>query len=149
MDAMPGSADFWALAGTRTKDAEELLGTKRWACAYHVSGYIVECALKAFIVREAEQQGVGTFFDNKQFSLKRINDFFAHNLENLLAAAKLEPDFKAAQKTDPDLTTNWDIVKGWNESSRYESKGQAEAEAMFKAINGDPHGVMTWLRKRY
>ncbi|MGO9471504.1 MAG: HEPN domain-containing protein [Isosphaeraceae bacterium] len=35
------------LAEIRLKDAQALLGRKRWSGAYYLSGYVIECALKA------------------------------------------------------------------------------------------------------
>jgi HEPN domain-containing protein len=39
------------LARIRLKDAKALLGRKRWSGAYYLCGYVIECALKACILR--------------------------------------------------------------------------------------------------
>jgi HEPN domain-containing protein len=39
-------AKWQRLAEERARDAEALLGTKRWSAAYYLSGYAVEYGLK-------------------------------------------------------------------------------------------------------
>ncbi len=39
------------LAEIRLKDAQALLGRKRWFGAYYLSGYAIECALKACLLK--------------------------------------------------------------------------------------------------
>jgi hypothetical protein len=144
---MPTSAEFWDLAEVRLKDAEGLLGIQRWACAYYVAGYAVECALKAFIVREAEQ--TGSVFDDKKFATQLLDSFFVHDLEKLFKTTNLEATFGSARGANQALDDNWQIVKGWKETSRYQQKGQPEAEALVQAINHDPDGVMKWIRDHW
>jgi len=43
-------ADWQKLASERVKDAKALLKTKRWAGAYYLAGYAVECGLKSCII---------------------------------------------------------------------------------------------------
>ena len=145
--AMPTSAEFWELADVRLKDAEGLLGIGRWACAYYVAGYAVECALKALIVRDVER--TGSIFDDKKLAGQLIDSFFIHELEKLFKVAALETDFGIARGANPALNDNWDFVKGWKETSRYQQKSQTEAESLVKAINHDPDGVMKWIRGRW
>ncbi|MFO0844313.1 MAG: hypothetical protein U0797_18270 [Gemmataceae bacterium] len=128
---MPTSTEFWSLAETRLKDAEGLLGIQRWDCAYYVAGYVVECALKAFIVRDVEQKG--TLFSDRTVATKLVEQFFAHHLDKLLVAANLQPIFGQAQQQDQVLRANWETVNGWRESSRYELPGKAKSEELFEA----------------
>jgi hypothetical protein len=144
---MPTSADFWNLAEERLKDAEGLLGIGRWSCAYYVADYAVECALKAFIVRDAER--TGSVFDDKKLAGQLLDSFFVHDLEKLFKTANLEADFGAARRANPGLDRSWTIVKVWKETSRYQLKGQPEAEAIVQAINHDPDGVVKWIRGRW
>jgi HEPN domain-containing protein len=144
---MPTSTEFWDLAEVRLKDAEELLGIGRWACAYYVAGYAAECALKAFIVRDAER--TGSVFEDKRLASQLLESFFIHDLEKLFKVANLEADFGIARGANRALDTYWQVVKGWKETSRYQQKGQPEAEALVQAINHDPDGVMKWLRDRW
>jgi len=144
---MPTSAEFWDLAEVRLQDAVGLLGIARWSCAYYIAGYAVECALKALIVRDAER--TGSVFDDKRAASQFLDTFFVHDLEKLFKAAKLEADFGIARGANPALERYWDTVKRWKETSRYQQKGQLEAEALVQAINHDPDGVMKWIRDHW
>ena len=44
-------SDLQLLSETRVEDAEVLLRAGRWATAYHLLGYAVECGLKACAAR--------------------------------------------------------------------------------------------------
>jgi HEPN domain-containing protein len=144
---MPTSKEFWDLAELRLEDAQGLLNIQRWACAYYVAGYAVECALKALIVRDAER--TGSVFDDKKLASQLLDSFFVHDLEKLFKAANLEADFGLARGANTALDGSWQVVKGWKETSRYQQKGQTEAEAMVQAISHDPDGVMKWIRDRW
>src|SRR5260370_38733011 len=108
---MPTSAEFWDLAEVRLEDAEGLLGIQRWACAYYIAGYAVECALKALIVRDAER--TGSVFDDKKLASQLIDTFFIHELEKLFKVANLEIDFGIARGASLALEKLRNIVKGW------------------------------------
>jgi hypothetical protein len=41
------------------------------------------------------------------------------------------------------------MVKDWKETSRYETKSEAEAQDMFEAVTHDPDGVHQWIRSRW
>jgi hypothetical protein len=65
------------LARTRLKDAKALLGRKRWSGAYYLSGYVVECALKACLLNHL---GESDAVFGEQGYLKRLADCWAHDL---------------------------------------------------------------------
>ncbi|MDR3622408.1 MAG: HEPN domain-containing protein [Paludisphaera borealis] len=44
-------AELQRMTEERTRDAEVLLAGGRWAFAYYVAGYAVECALKACLLK--------------------------------------------------------------------------------------------------
>jgi hypothetical protein len=49
---------------------------------------------------------------------------------------------------DPDLRDNWNIVKDWAETSRYEAGRQnGEADGLYSAITDPAHGVLTCISK--
>jgi HEPN domain-containing protein len=48
--------DFQSLATERLDDAAALLNAGRYAGSYYVSGYAIECALKACIARRTRQE---------------------------------------------------------------------------------------------
>ena len=129
------------LAKERMTDAKILLAARRWSAAYYLAGYAVECALKACIARlmKAEEFPDRTFADK----------CWTHNLLQLLGLADLKTDFNAAMLADTDLRDNWDIVKEWNESSRYARKTKADAEDLYEAITDNKHGVLSWIKGRW
>ncbi|MBL8796584.1 MAG: HEPN domain-containing protein [Planctomycetia bacterium] len=135
-------AELQQLAADRLADAKALLVTKRWAGAYYLAGYAVECALKACIIRHlmASDQ-----FPEKKFS----EQCWTHNLSQLFTAAGLKIEFDAAQVADPELLANWGLVKDWSESTRYERKSPANAEQRYEAITDKKHGVLTWIKARW
>ena len=133
--------EFRRLANDRIADARALLAAKRWAAAYYLAGYAVECALKACIAKRTKAEE----FPDKGFADK----CWTHNLPQLLSAAGLKGDFEAALKADPDLAENWDTVKDWNEATRYVRRPKRKAEELYEAIIDKKHGVLIWLKFRW
>ena len=41
---------------------------------------------------------------------------------------------------------NWETVKLWKVTSRYESRSEAEARTLFHAITDEPDGILAWIR---
>jgi hypothetical protein len=101
----------------------------------------VECALKACIAKQTKPEE----FPDKTFADK----CWTHHLPQLVGLAGLKADFDASMQADPDLRDNWDIVKEWNESSRYSRKTKAEATELYEAITDNKHGVLSWLKPRW
>lgn len=128
------------LAEDRLLDAQCLLAGGRWAGAYYLAGYAAECGLKACIMAHVE--AIGAIFQDKKFSEK----CWTHDLEELLKLANLKPALDADAAANPALSTNWDVAGEWRETSRYDPKTQAEAQALYDAIANDPDGVLPWLR---
>jgi HEPN domain-containing protein len=65
----------------RLDEAKVLLDAGKWAGAYYLAGYAVECALKACVARLMQAE----VFPDKDFAVK----CYTHNLEALLALAGL------------------------------------------------------------
>src|SRR4051812_11874562 len=107
-------AQLRQLAKDRILDARCLLAGGRFAGAYYLSGYVVECGLKACIMAHVE--AVGAIFVEKKYSKK----CWTHDLEVLLALANLKPTLDADLAVNAALFTNWGIAKEWTETSRYE-----------------------------
>jgi len=133
--------DFQRLANERIADAKALLAAKRWAAAYYLAGYAVECALKACIAKLMRSEE----FPDKNFAEK----CWTHNLPQLLGVAGLKAGFDSALRADPGLLENWDFVKDWNEGSRYAHIPKDKAEDLFGAITDKKHGVLAWLKLRW
>src|SRR5256885_356806 len=75
-------ADFQKLADERIADAKALLAAKRWAAAYYLAGYAVECGLKACVlVRVTAVAEV--IFEDRRYSEK----CWTHSLTQLVDLA--------------------------------------------------------------
>ncbi len=59
------------LALDRVSDAQVLLSAQRWAAAYHLVGYSLECGLKACILAHLEKTGM--IFKDRNY-LKALAD---------------------------------------------------------------------------
>jgi hypothetical protein len=64
-------AELQQLAEDRRLDAEALLAAQRWAGAYYLAGYAVECGLKACIMAYVERTGV--IFKNPKFATTMLD----------------------------------------------------------------------------
>jgi len=132
-------ADLQSLAEARVEDARVLLANGRYAAAYYLCGYAVECGIKACVARQIV---AGEYPPDRQYS----NDLFSHDRDKLLVRAELVSALATERAKDSALRTNWDIVKEWSESTRYESKNQQDATRLLDAIADPDHGVLRWLR---
>ena len=129
------------LANERIAEAKILLDAGKWSGAYYLAGYAVECGLKACIAKLTKPDE----FPDKNFAAK----CWVHDIEPLVKLAELEKTREEAMTANPDLSDNWDIVCAWNETSRYERKTQAEAQALYDAITHDLNGVLAWIRLQW
>src|SRR5207302_8292354 len=84
-------------------------------------------------------------FPDKSFAEK----CWTHNLQQLLSLAGIKADLDTALRTDADLQDNWDCVKDWTESSRYDRTTKAKAEQLFDAITDKRHGVLLRLKHHW
>ncbi len=130
------------LAALRLADAEALLAANRWAAAYYVLGYCIECALKACVV--------------KQFRLyempdkKLVDSFYTHELDKLLSISGVKSDLEGRTRTDSNFKINWNTVKDWRETARYEvAITEARARAMYEAVANGSSGVLIWLKTQW
>jgi hypothetical protein len=129
------------LARTRLREARTLLRARQFAGVYYLCGYVVECAFKACIAkrtRRFEFPDKGTVEKN-----------WVHDPTKLLRAAGLETALAQDMQTDKVLEQNWAIVKDWKETSRYERRSAAEAQALYEAVSDNQHGVFRWLQQHW
>jgi HEPN domain-containing protein len=131
-------ADFQALAIARSLDAEVLLRFGRYACAYYIAGYAVECALKAIISRRTQQE---------DFPPKEAPRYYTHDLTALVGYAGLDKALNWERSVDPVFNYNWNIVEDWKEDARYQERERKKAEDMVAAVNDPDHGILQWLRR--
>lgn len=134
--------DLQLLADTRVADAEALLQAQRWPAAYYLLGYSIECALKACAARQFRQDEV----PDKTV----VNDFYTHRLEKLLSISGVKFELEARASVDPAFHVNWNTVRDWNESSRYDhSTSEVTARDMHTAVANPDSGVLPWLKTQW
>ena len=134
------------IAKMRLQDARALLGRKRWSGAYYLSGYVIECALKACLLKHLGESDA--VFGEPGY-LKRLAECWTHDLAKLVTLAGLDSDFGAARGANPVLEKYWVIAKDWSETSRYEEKTEIEARVLFEAVSHKPDGVFLWIQSRW
>lgn len=131
---------FQQLAETRLLDAKALLQAGRFDAAYYLTGYVIECALKACIAKKTREY---------DFPNKNAHRYYTHNLKTLVEVAGFI-GFQQDLDSDPILADYWNLVTRWNEESRYQPRGiEAEdlAANMLRAITEEDHGVLQCLSK--
>lgn len=129
---------FRTLAEVRLKEARTLFTAGAFDGAYYLAGYVVECALKAVIVKDIQ---AGVLPDKKY-----INDVYTHDFEDLLKLAGLTDDLK---KASDEIKVSWSVANQWSEKRRYQTGiDQESAEALLNAIDDVNHGVLAWLKQR-
>lgn len=135
-------ADLQLLAETRLEDAEVLLSGERWAAAYYLLGYAVECGLKACAARQFRQDEVP--------DKKVVNDFYTHALDKLLAVSGIKAALEDRARNEPAFEVNWSTVRDWDETSRYDHlTSDTKARDMRLAVADPTNGVLPWLRTQW
>lgn len=106
--------------------------------AYYLAGYAVECALKACIARgfRAEE------WPEKGF----VVECHTHEILKLVRLAGLEAARTAGVIANPNLGTNWNVVKDWSERSRYERHSLIKAQRIHDAVTHAADGVLPWIK---
>ena len=134
--------EFRRLALIRLDDARALLRARRYAGAYYLAGYAVECGLKACVAqtfKAATIPGKG-----------EVDKIYTHNLPALVRYAGLDTALTAAIATDADFQVNWTITLNWKEQTRYErERSQAEAASLAAVIADPTHGLLRWIRQHW
>jgi HEPN domain-containing protein len=132
-------SQFVKLAELRLQDARMLLDTRRYAAAYYLAGYAVECALKACIAKR--------FRANVVPDRKLVERIYTHTLSELLILAELKDVLEQVRKLDAAFGSNWDTAKDWNPDIRYQVRvTRRMANDLYTAVADANHGVLQWLR---
>jgi HEPN domain-containing protein len=129
------------MAMIRLKEAEALLATKNYSGAYYLSGYAIECALKACIAKKTKRYD----FPDRNLA----NDSWTHNIIKLADTADLMDSLDHEIKLDPIFKNNWRIIRDWSEQSRYKIYGKAETLELYSAITDNQHGVLKWIERHW
>jgi HEPN domain-containing protein len=132
------------MAGERVRDAAALLKLRRWSAAYYLAGYAVECGLKACVVAYVKRH-IEVIFRERRFSEK----CWTHDFEELLKVAQLMAQRDADAAANPTLHLNWQVVKNWSETARYERKTRVEGEGLYRAVTDPASGVLPWIRNHW
>ena len=132
--------DLQNLALARLEEVEVLLNNHKYSGAYYLSGYVIECALKACIAKQTQEFD----FPDK----KTVTDSYTHDLEKLIKVAKLDKELKSLLD-DPNFSLRWSMIKDWSEESRYQTHSQQKALDIYLAITDPTHGVLQWLQQHY
>ncbi|MEG3842329.1 HEPN domain-containing protein [Microcoleus sp. herbarium14] len=132
--------DLQNLALARLEEVEVLLNNHKYSGAYYLSGYVIECALKACIAKQTQEFD----FPDK----KTVMDSYTHDLEKLVKVAKLDKELKSLLN-DPDFSLRWLEVRDWSEESRYQTHNRQKALDIYSAITDPTHGVLQWLQQHY
>lgn len=135
-------ADLQRISMQRRREAAALLRAGLFPGAYYLTGYAVECALKACVARQ-----VGKYdFPNK----KLAQESWTHDLESLVRLAGVGPDLSRDAKLNAALQLNWAIVKDWSETARYDlTVTRVQARDLYSACTSRRNGILSWIRQRW
>lgn len=129
------------MARTRLREAGLLLQADATDAAYYLAGCAVECALKACIARSFRRHA----WPDRRF----VQSIHTHDLERLVELAGLGGQLEIEFRSDRHFRDRWDIVRSWNNDSRYHAWERAEAFSMHEAVANARHGVLRWIRRSW
>ena len=134
--------DLQTLADMRAEDARILLDAGRYAGAYYLCGYAVECALKARIASQTQRHEFP--------ELDRVRQSYTHRLPQLVQLGSLEGALNRQRRRSGIFDSNWIKLERWNEQARY-NHGITEQDAreLYDAVTDAMDGVLTWLRNHW
>jgi len=138
-------ADLRTLAALRLDEAKSLVANGFSSGAYYLCGYSVECGLKAVIVKSWQLMFASYGLPGKN----EVIDTYVHNLTKLVNVANLSTALTTEATANPNFRDYWEVVKDWNESSRYEVWTPQEAQDIILAVDDPDDGVMRWLRPHW
>ncbi len=114
------------IARTRLKDADILLGSRRYDGAIYLCGYAIELVLKARICQTLKWSG----YPSTNTEFRDYKSFKTHDLDVLLHLTGREQQIKTK------FFAEWSAVAEWNPTARYQPIGTAkspDAELMISA----------------
>ena len=127
------------LARIRISEGKCLLDAGLYAGSYYLTGYAIECALKAVIAGQRRRHE----FPDKHFAIACNT----HNLYALIKLARLEPELAKAIHASAAFSENWSAVLKWTEAARYAPVLPAHlARTMYVACANQSKGVLPWIQ---
>ena len=127
-------------ASKKVAAANSLLEAGHYSDAYYLAGYALEFILKA---RIAKLFAADTLPDPKL-----VRAIYTHDLEQLVALARLKADWDDARSSDRDLALDWVVATAWNAEARYRTFNEIEARRLVGAIGSEKEGLLGWFRSR-
>jgi hypothetical protein len=73
-------------------------------------------------------------------------DAWTHDFRKLVALTDLTALRDADAASNQALNANWQVVKDWKETSRYEQKTQVQAQGLYDAVTDSNDGGMPWIK---
>lgn len=134
-------SDLQKLTKLRLIETKILLEHKHYSGAYYLAGYSIECALKACIAKQVRKFD----FPDKHLA----HDSYTHDLQKLLKLAGLQPIHQRYCIENPIFKANWEVVKDWNEKSRYQKFGMQAANDLYLSIVDNENGILLWLEQHW
>lgn len=129
------------LAEDRIRDAQVLLQSRRYAAAYYMAGYAIECSIKAVVAGQTRKHD----FPDRKFAV----DSHTHDLAKLIALAGLNLDLNQQRGSNAAFAINWNIVKDWSEVYRYQYADRIKAQELIDAITDNQNGVLAWIKSKW
>ncbi len=126
------------IAHVRRREALTLFKKDLFSGCYYLSGYVVECCLKACIAKKIRKHE----FPDK----KSVNKSYTHDLDQLLGITGLEMKLKKQIIKNKQFDVYWSTIKDWNENSRYEITDKIKAKDMYKALTDGKDGFLQWIK---
>jgi hypothetical protein len=112
-------ADLRHVARARLRDAQALLGARRFNGAMYVCGYAVELALKARICRTLKWSG----FPQTSHEFMGLQSMRTHNLDTLLHLSGVEGRVRG------EHMWLWSEILAWSPEKRYQTTQSTSREA--------------------
>ena len=135
-------SDFQELAELHLQHARALLDAQLHSGAYYMSGYVIECALKACICKRTKEFD---FYPRP----KEAQKAWGHDRKDLIGLADLVEKIDEDRRTDGTLNIYWKEVETWTVESRYERHSQREAKDLYDAVSHPVHGVLACIKRHW
>lgn len=132
--------DLQRLSNARIREAKILFDAEEYSGAYYLSGYAVECALKACFAKNVKRYD----FPDRDGAGK----VFTHKFRDLIKLAGLAADLER-EKVNPKFAAGWESVCLWTEESRYSTWSKADCTEILGAIVRRRDGVLPWIKLRW
>lgn len=129
--------DFQRLAEMRLSEGQALFDAGFYSGAYYLSGYVIECALKACICKQVQQYDFPPGPDLKK-------SHYSHTFSELVETADLKDVLRQEIARNTAFERLWRILVVWRENKRYTyNVTEKEARDMLDAIRE----VYSWIQQ--